>query len=320
MQLTLEQTTKEIESGALLHIAGSEKLLLRLPKGNWIGGSTEYFLTEDGGAVTDQLLNVTSIPFDEYKVSSYSADTIENIAADAYDRGFTIVILPFNSRVHTKYALDSDEFEGLFTSPICGWIAGYNIMSDRQVAVSANGVEGKVSETDAVALHIRLPEGRNARIGTINIFEPDTDSPVITFKENSLDVDSCFVDGEEVNFAGYLREMNVNTNLPLVGDYSGADVSISFKEITTKTVHLYAPVKAGVAYRFAKDVADYESAFQAKLAPIDHKNYVFACNCILNFLYGRMQGKDIGGLYGPVTYGEVAWKVINQTLVYVIVE
>jgi hypothetical protein len=84
-------------------------------------------------------------------------------------------------------------------------------------------------------------------------------------------------------------------------------------------VHLYAPVKAGVEYRFAKNVEDYEAAFRAKLAPIDHGDYVFACNCILNFVNGRMRGKNIGGLYGPVTFGEVVWKVVNQTLVYAVV-
>jgi hypothetical protein len=320
MQLTLENTIKEIGSGKLLHIAGAEKLLLQLPRGNWIGGSTEYFLAEDGGVVTDQLLNVTPLPFDEYRIASYGADTIEHIATDAYDRGFTIVILPFNSGVHAKYALDSDEFEGLFTTPICGWISGYNVMTDRRVAVSANGVAGSVSETDAAALHIALPAGKNAKIDMVNIFEADAASPVITFKSDTFDVDSCFVDGEEVNFAEYLRAANVNTNLPFVGDYSGRDVSISFKDVTTKTVHLYAPVKAGVEYRFAKNVSDYEADFREKLESIDHKNYVFACNCVLNFLNGRMQGKDIGGLYGPVTFGEVAWKVVNQTLIYVIVE
>jgi hypothetical protein len=320
MQLTLEQTIKEIESGKLLHIAGAEKLLRLLPKGNWIGGSTEHFLTEEGGTVTDKLLNVTTLPFEEYRIASYDVDTIRNMTADVYDNGLTIIVLPFNSDVHTKYALDSDEFEGFFTSAICGWIAGYNIVSDRQVAVTANGKTGEVSESDAVALHIGLPDGKTAKIDMINIFEPDTEKPAILFKGDSLDVNRCIVGGEEVNFAEYLREANVNTNLPLVGDYSGANVNISFKDVTTKTVHLYAPVKAGVEYRFAKEVEDYEKAFRAKLASIDHKDYVFACNCILNFLNGRMRGKDIGGLYGPITFGEVAWKVVNQTLVYAVVD
>jgi hypothetical protein len=316
MQLTLEQAIKKIESGKLLHIAGAEKLLGLLPKGNWIGGSTVHFLTEEGGTVTDKLLNVVELPFAEYRIASYDVDAIEHITADVYDNGLTIVILPFGSDVHTKYALDSDEFEGFFTSVICGWIAGYDLVSDRKVAVAVNGVQGEITETNAVALHISLPEGSTARIDMINIFEPDTEKPVVIFKGDSLDVGNCIVDGEEVNFAEYLREANINTNLPIIGDYSGTKVNVSFKEVTTKKVHLYAPVKAGVEYRFAKDVEDYEAAFKAKLASIDHSDYLFACNCILNFLNGRMRGKDIGGLYGPVTFGEVAWKVINQTLVY----
>ncbi|MDR1496314.1 MAG: hypothetical protein LBS67_05290 [Clostridiales Family XIII bacterium] len=319
MQLTLEQTIREIEAGKLLHIAGAEKLLRLLPEGNWIGGSTEHFLTEEGGTVTDKLLNVVTLPFEEYRISSYDVDTIEHITADVYGNGLTIVVLPFNSDVHTKYALDSDEFEDFFTNAICGWISGYNIVSDRHVAVTANGKAGEISETDAVALHIGLPDGKTAKIDMINIFEPDMEKPVVIFKGDSLDVNRCIVDGEEVNFAQYLRESNINTNLPLVGDYSGTGVNISFRDISTNMVHLYAPVKAGVEYRFARDLEDYEGAFKDKLTSIDHKEYIFACNCILNFVNGRMRGKDIGGLYGPVTFGEVAWKVVNQTLVYAVV-
>jgi hypothetical protein len=36
----------------------------------------------------------------------------------------------------------------------------------------------------------------------------------------------------------------------------------------------------------------------------------------LNFQYGKLEGKDLGAFYGPVTFGEIAWQVINQTLVY----
>lgn len=46
----------------------------------------------------------------------------------------------------------------------------------------------------------------------------------------------------------------------------------------------------------------------------------FSCNCILNFLYSELEGKRTGELIGPVTFGEVAYQLLNQTLVYLQIE
>ena len=40
MFITFEETSKLITDGKILHIAGTEDLLKKLPKGKWIGGST----------------------------------------------------------------------------------------------------------------------------------------------------------------------------------------------------------------------------------------------------------------------------------------
>jgi hypothetical protein len=81
-------------------------------------------------------------------------------------------------------------------------------------------------------------------------------------------------------------------------------------------VHLYAPVFSGITYRFAQPIADYAAEFNRQIAAIEDKSSVFACNCILNYLYGGLEGKDLGGFYGPITFGEIAWQLLNQTLVY----
>ena len=62
MLMTFDKASKLINDGRLLHIAGTEGLLSKLPKGNWIGGSTEYFMADEGGIVTDSLLFVTEFP------------------------------------------------------------------------------------------------------------------------------------------------------------------------------------------------------------------------------------------------------------------
>jgi hypothetical protein len=105
-----------------------------------------------------------------------------------------------------------------------------------------------------------------------------------------------------------------------VGDYSGVGVNVSVKNIEGGTVNFYAPVFADIDYRFAVEIPDYEAAFEEMLSVTENKNSIFACNCILNFLYGNLEGKKIHGLYGAITFGEIAWQLLNQTLVYVTID
>ncbi|HXZ96426.1 MAG TPA: hypothetical protein VEG37_05180 [Burkholderiales bacterium] len=44
----------------------------------------------------------------------------------------------------------------------------------------------------------------------------------------------------------------------------------------------------------------------------------FARNCALNFLYGKLEGAQ-AGLPGPCTFGEIAYQLLNQTMVYLVV-
>jgi hypothetical protein len=105
----------------------------------------------------------------------------------------------------------------------------------------------------------------------------------------------------------------------LVADYNGAMVNISFQAVdaAARKVSLYAPVFEGVSYRVARPLADdYTVIFQRALRAHTEAP-VFACNCILNYLYGGLEGKKTGGITGPITFGEIAYMLLNQTLVYV---
>lgn len=132
-------------------------------------------------------------------------------------------------------------------------------------------------------------------------------------------MEKCIVNGKETGFADYIAVNNINTKLPLVGDYSGNGVNISFKAIENGVVSFYAPVFAGVKYRIAKEVSNYEREFHSRLIGVSDANSVFSCNCILNFLYGELEGKKIDAFTGPITFGEIAYQFVNQTLVYVTV-
>jgi len=45
-------------------------------------------------------------------------------------------------------------------------------------------------------------------------------------------------------------------------------------------------------------------------------NVVFSCNCILNYLYSELEGRKTDPFVGPITFGEIAYQLLNQTLVY----
>jgi hypothetical protein len=316
---TLNEVSEMINSEKWLHISGSEDLLKKLPNGNWIGGSTEYFMSQDGGIVTDEKLFVTEMPYDNCKISSYDEKNIDNITRDAFENGFTILILPFDSEVHKTYAAKASEFEGMFIKNIVGWISGLNLSKEGQIPIAVNGKSMEISNSKAVALHIQVPGDQVVNIGIVNIFAQNEDGPVIEFYEDGFVVDKCLVDGREVVFADYIAQNNIDTKPPLVGAYSGTGINVSFKKIENGIVYFYAPVFKNIKYRFANEISDYAKEFAGKFEQFKNAKAVFSCNCILNFLYGELEGKQVQHFYGPITFGEVAYQLVNQTLVYVVI-
>jgi len=320
MLITFDEASKKITAGKLLHIAGTEALLKKLPKGNWVGGSTEYFMAKEGGKVTGELLYVTEFPYSDFKIKSYDTDTISKVAVEAFDNGFSIAIVPFDSAIHKLYAEKAPGFEDMFIKNIAGWIAGLNLGIPGQTPISVNGQTGVAHADKAAVLHIGVPDDKVVTIGVINIFSQDEDSPVIEFPEEGFKAVKCLVNGKETVFADYIAKNEIDTKLPLVGDYSGNGVNISFKSIDNGVVHFYAPVFSGIKYRIAKSVPDYAEEFNSRL--IDHlsdldADPVFSCNCLLNFLHGELEGKKMEKIVGPITYGEIAYQLVSQTLVYV---
>jgi hypothetical protein len=319
MLRSFDEASKIIASGKCLHIAGTEALLKKLPKGNWIGGSTEYFMAESGGKVTNEKLFVLEFPFARFAIQSYDENNIGRIAADAFGLGFSVAILPFDSAVHKIYAEKAPEFEGIFMKNIVGWISGLNLNVAGQTPIAVNGMTGEVFTDKAVVAHISVPVGQTVNVGIINIFEQDESSPVIEFPSPGFSATKCLVDGKEVVFADYIAANKINTQLPIVGDYSGTGVNISFKAVENGVVNFYAPVFPGIRYRIAKTITNYEKEFNDHLSSFKDVQAVFACNCILNFLYGELENKQIHAFFGPITFGEIAYQLVNQTLVYVTV-
>ena len=51
----------------------------------------------------------------------------------------------------------------------------------------------------------------------------------------------------------------------------------------------------------------------------DIENPQFVCNCILNFLHANLEGKKSGDVATAMTFGEIAYMLLNQTFVYLTV-
>ncbi|MBP7401018.1 MAG: hypothetical protein KBA30_00215 [Clostridia bacterium] len=317
MMTSFDKAKEMIGSGKWLHISGNEDLLKELPKGNWIGGSTEYFMDSTGGTITNSKLFVQEIPYSECRISTYDTASISGITKDAYANGFSIIILPFDSEVHKEYAKHATEYEDIFLKNIIGWVAGVNLSVAGQTPIAVDGATGEAYSDKAVVMHVGLPDDKLATIGIVNIFTQDDKSPIIEFSEDSFSVRTCLVDGKEHVFSDYIAKNKIDTKLPLVGEYSGTGVNVSVKAIEDGIVHLYAPVFKVIKYRMASPVLDYSQAFRAQIDKLSgNTDSTFSCNCILNFLYGELEGKKVQTFFGPITFGEIAYQLVNQTLVY----
>ena len=125
------------------------------------------------------------------------------------------------------------------------------------------------------------------------------------------------INGKKTNFSDYLIINKIDTKLPLVANYSGSMVNVSIQEIKEKEkiVNLYAPVFQNVEYKIAHPVKDYVQEFM-KYLPKETITPIFSCNCILNYLYSELEGKKTGNITGPITFGEIAYQLLNQTLTY----
>ena len=322
MLTTATEVANRIKAGERLLLAAEEKVLLSMPAGNWIGGTIPYFMGQKGGVVSREAVFVTEVPpaLDQCRIVLYDTSSLRNIAKDAPQNGETFLILPASSQVHLDYAQNAPEYPGLFMKPIVGWVSGVHM--DDLGKVSPKVVDGRTVRAysdKGIALHGVLPAGLMAKIEIVNVFNQGTGDK-ISFTEGGFEVRNCLINGVEQKLSDYLVSRKIDTRLPLVADYSGAQINVSVQKVDSEkgVVSFYAPVFKNVEYRIAAPVPDYVSSF-AKAIP-KGVDAAFSCNCILNFLYSELEGKVTEGMTGPITFGEIAYQLLNQTLVYLTIE
>jgi hypothetical protein len=317
--ISISQAAELIRTGRFLSIAGDEAALRQLPTGHWIGGTIPYFMAEQGGTISRDSVFVSEI--DGYAEAPtlrfYDPAGLPQICRNIPENGYSILIIPAFSNCHANFARHAPNYEEMYMKPLIGWIAGVHLgdlgSSTPKVVL---GSTGEFAEDQAVVMDVPLPPGKFAQIDIVNLFRQGRGAR-ITFPETGFAAGDCLIDGEPGNLADYLLGNDIDSRLPLVADYSGAMINVSIKEIKreTRQVDFYAPVFPGVEYRIAEPVSDYLPAFQAALPQLDNE-ISFSCNCILNYLYSDLEGKHTGQVVGPMTFGEIGYQLLNQTLVY----
>lgn len=314
---TVVETVSMIERGRVLLLAGEESLLAELPPGQWIGGTTVHFMTHKGGVKDCEHIFVTDVTelTECAVVQRYSADTLQYIAQDYLTPGFSVIIAPADSEVLTRFAKEVPNYSDVFSSPLLGWISGIDLADGGNKKPKVFAGSGEALADEAVVLHVAMPPGKIANLEFINLFTPGEGDAIRFTSEGFFSESNCLVEGKPTNLAQYIAEHNINTELPLVGDYNGTMINASIRAIdrAAGVVRFYAPVFPEVEYHFAKPMPDYAHAFE-RYAAIEGP--AFSCNCLLNFIHAGLEGKTTGNFYGPVTYGEVAYLLLNQTLVY----
>ncbi|QDK45194.1 hypothetical protein DOM22_08505 [Bdellovibrio sp. ZAP7] len=322
--LKVNEVVELIKSGKKLVLAADEKLLMALPKGQWIGGTIPYFMSENGGIETTELIQVGVLPdFVEHcTVIHYRADKLHKIPSDYEQNGVSFIMIPAFSNAHFEFAKNCSSYQGIFDHPLLGWITGYQLgQTVLTKPKTFNGLTGEFSEDGALVMHLNLREDKFGKVNIINIFNQGS-GDAISFKETGFEVSSCLVNGVETSFFDYIKSNNINTQLPLVANYSGAAVNVSIMTLNEdkRTVSLYAPVFPGVDYKIAAAVESYEGEFEKHVSRMNLTKPTLSCNCVLNYLYANLEGKKTANILGPMTFGEIAYMLLNQTMVYVTFE
>lgn len=322
MLKNLDQVRELIKSGKPLMLAGEENLLQQLDTGNWIGGTSPYFMTKEGASLNQERLYVQEFPeycqFDSVKV--YDNDTLPQIPQDAPENGFSLIIIPALSQVHASFAKNAPDYPQLYMKALIGWISGVHLdYLGKQKPVVFNGHKQGKLVNEAVVMHFKLPQNKQANIGIINLFKQGGGDS-IQFPKDGFTASDCLINGQSANFADYLKAKTIDTRLPLVADYHGAMINVSFQQVDSakKQVDFYAPVFSGVEYKIAAPVINYMEEFNQSIENKEDADRIplFSCNCILNYLYSELEGQRTPGFYGPITFGEIAYQLLNQTMTY----
>ncbi|MDR1156664.1 MAG: hypothetical protein LBL04_18320 [Bacteroidales bacterium] len=313
---SIEEVSRLIGEGKFLLLAGDETLLTKLPPGNWIAGTTPYFMTSNREMIISQehvFVSRLSGFITGATIREYDETGIRNIYLDAPVNGFTMLIVPNSSRVLFEYALNAPNYPKFACTPVCGWVAGWLIKETLTGnSYSVSGLNPVLLNNRAVAMHVSLPADKYAEINMFSSFKAQS-GPSIMFDDDGWVQENATIDGVRQNFAEYIRKNRIETDYPLISNYAGAPVCVSYLKTEGNKVYTYAPLFKGVEYHFS------EANRQAPGLVLSGGDIIYSMSCIRNFQRPELCGTYIEKMNGPVTFGEIAYQLVNQTTVYLTV-
>lgn len=320
-----QDVEKFISAGNKMVLTADENILKQLPKGNWVGGTTPYFMDKKAGIITKELIFVddfTEIAVD-FKIEQFSKENIQNIALNAYENGFSVLILPLDAPVYYEFALNSLTYQQIFQNPVVGYVAGFDFADfGNATAKVINGQTLQMSENEAIALHIQLPENKIARAEILNLDTIAPNSDTIVFEKTSFVQSDCFINGKKRNLAEYLFETKYKETAPrpLIANTNGALINRDIKNIDLekKEVSFFSPVYAQDKYYLTNIIVDYQTLFNFELTKIELKP-LYTAICVSYYLLGNFENKKIN-IEGVFAFGEIAYQLLNKTLVMLIID
>jgi hypothetical protein len=244
-------------------------------------------------------------------IKVYDSDNLGDIFKDGVENGFTVLLLPFGSKVHSVFAEKASSFDQFGCYPVCGWVTGgqslATLMTDKSYAVS--GHDAQVHADKAVAMNIRLPADKYAEIYIFNPYKPGKIG--IRFDETGMTVKDAWINGVKRNFAEYLRETGFDLSYPFIANYAGALLNMICVGMDDNLAHMSTPVFKGIDYFIGEVDYDLDEP------DLTDDEIILTIICISNYEKQVISERYLQKMNGPAAFGEIAYQLLNKTTVYV---
>ena len=313
---TPEEVSDMILAGDNLLLAGDAKLLSQLPAGNWIGGSTTFFiLYPENKTTSNEKIFVNQLPrfVTDVDIKEYDETSVKTIFNNGRQNSFTVLIMPWFTPIAVEYSLNSPYYEKFALHPVCGWLAGLSLENQTDKSYVLSGWAPGVLSEKGIAMQVMLPKDKYVDINIFNAYKQGNGDSIV-FDYSSLTLTYAIINGKKRNLAQYLREVEHKSLFPLVANYSGAMINITILNVGETEVTVSAPVFQGVDYRLA--VANDEIAEPELISD----KIILSVTCVGNYIQSDICRKYFNKMNGPAVFGEIAYQQLGMSTVYVTVD
>ncbi len=323
MLCRLHEASEIIRSGATVVAAGSPDLLRRLPRGNWIGGTSTSAFTPAGGVELFDRLQITTFPpqVTLAGIQRYGVGGLHHLSLDLHPDGFSVMIVPHASNVHEALAREALLSNRLLQGNLFGWMSEavrWRHLGRPQVYY---GPLAHCIEDEAVALHFTLAPGYRVRSESCSVFDA-VEGESFRFLHDGYSASRILVEGRETDFVTYLGERKISLCLPLVSRHGNRTILTcpDAQGSSERSVRFHSPVFHGVEYCFAKEVPDMEQATRRLISFDGTGTTLIACLCLMSYREGAAEEYSGAFCEGPVTRGEIAGLPTSHSLARVVLE